>query len=141
MKASMESYNGLVYGSSAPAAAIPGNPPGARSATGGKEATAKVARQFEALFVGMVLKSMRSNVGEEKVTGGGRGEEMYRSLLDQEYANAIAQRGGFGLAQMIERQLQQSDQTAERGDSHLSQKAYHGEAESKTKIEVDHENR
>lgn len=70
-----------------------------------RAAAHKVARDFEALMIGMMLKSMRATVSEDKLTGGGHGEEMYRSLLDQEYANAAAARGGLGLAQAIERQL------------------------------------
>jgi peptidoglycan hydrolase FlgJ len=66
----------------------------------------KVSKEFEALFVGMMMKSMRATVGKDSVTGGGHGEEMYRSLLDQEYANAAAQGGGFGIARMIEQQLE-----------------------------------
>jgi flagellar protein FlgJ len=65
----------------------------------------KVAREFEAVFTGFMLKSMRDTVGKDSLTGGGRGEEMFRSLLDQEYALAIAQRGDLGLAAQVEEQL------------------------------------
>lgn len=65
----------------------------------------KVAREFEAMFTGMMLKSMRSTSGPDKLTGGGRGEEVFQSLLDQEYATAISQQGSIGLAQTIEKQL------------------------------------
>jgi peptidoglycan hydrolase FlgJ len=65
----------------------------------------KVGREFEAMFVGLMLKSMRETVGEDKLTGGGRGEEMFRSLLDQQYADTAAQGGGIGLAKMIEKEL------------------------------------
>jgi len=65
----------------------------------------KVAREFEAMFVSMMLKSMRETVGKESLTGGGRGEETFRSLLDQEYANAAVEGGGIGLARSIEREL------------------------------------
>lgn len=96
------------------AAALPTKPPIA-----GKEAAAarKVAREFESLFVGMMLKSMRETVGKEGMTGGGHGEETYRALLDQEYANAIAGHGGIGLAGIIEQQLlrQQGGDRGERG--------------------------
>ncbi len=68
-------------------------------------AVSKVAMEFESLFIGMMLKSMRSTVGKDSLTGGGHGEEVYRSLLDQEYANAIAGGGGLGLREMIEQQL------------------------------------
>jgi len=66
----------------------------------------KVSREFEALFVGMMLKSMRATVGRDELTGGGHGEEVYRSLLDQEYATAIAQQGSLGLGRLIEQQLE-----------------------------------
>lgn len=65
----------------------------------------KVSQDFEALFVGMMMKSMRSTVGEDKLTGGGHGEETFRSLLDQEYATAAVKRGGIGLAKQIEKEI------------------------------------
>jgi flagellar protein FlgJ len=66
----------------------------------------KVSQDFEGLFVGMMMKSMRSTVGKDKLTGGGHGEEVYRSMLDQEYANASVKRaGGVGLAKMIEKDI------------------------------------
>lgn len=68
-------------------------------------AAKKVAREFEAVFVGMMLKSMRDTVGKDELTGGGRGEEIFRSMLDQEYATACAASGGIGLAPLIEQQL------------------------------------
>lgn len=85
-------------------------------------AARKVAREFEAMFVGMMLKSMRETVGKDPLTGGGRGEEIFRSMLDQEYASAIAAGGGIGLASVIEKQLlgEQSPggvDRSERGDA------------------------
>lgn len=66
----------------------------------------KISQDFEALFTGMMLKSMRATVAEDKLTGGGRAEETYRSLLDQEYAAAASKRGGPGsLATMVEKEL------------------------------------
>ncbi len=66
----------------------------------------KVSRDFEGLFVGMMMKSMRATVGKDKLTGGGHGEEVYRSMLDQEYANAsVKKAGGLGIAKMVERDI------------------------------------
>ena len=66
----------------------------------------KVSQDFEALVVGMMLKSMRETVGKDKLTGGGHGEEVYRSMLDQEYAAVSVKRGGgMGLAKMIEKDI------------------------------------
>lgn len=66
----------------------------------------KVSQDFEALFVGMMMKSMRDTVPQKKtLTGGGHGEEAYRSMLDQEYAAASVKRGGLGLAKQIEKDI------------------------------------
>ena len=66
----------------------------------------KVSQDFEALIVGMMMKSMRSTVGKDKLTGGGHGDEVYRSMLDQEYAAASVKRGGgLGIAKMIEKDI------------------------------------
>ena len=75
----------------------------------------KVSQDFEALFVGMMMKSMRDTVGKDKLTGGGHGEEVYRSMLDQEYAAASVKRGGIGLAKIIEKDIvRQESRTAGR---------------------------
>lgn len=65
----------------------------------------KVAQDFEGLFIGMMVKSMHETVGKDKLTGGGHGEDVYRSLLDQEYVAQAVKRGGLGLAKMIEKDI------------------------------------
>lgn len=66
----------------------------------------KISQDFEALFIGMMLKSMRDTVPEDKLTGGGKAEETYRYLLDQEYATQAARRGGANsIAAMVEKEL------------------------------------
>lgn len=66
----------------------------------------KISQDFEALFTGMMLKSMRATVPEDKLTGGGKAEETYRYMLDQEYATAAAKRGGINsIASMVEKEL------------------------------------
>lgn len=66
----------------------------------------KVSQDFEALFVGMMMKSMRETVGKDKLTGGGHGDEVYQSMLDQAYADASVKRGGgLGIAKMIEKDI------------------------------------
>ena len=79
---------------------------GGKAADKDPVAIKKAAQGFEAMFTGMMLKSMRETVGkEDKLTGGGRGEETFRSLLDQAYADKAAASGSIGLATMIEKQL------------------------------------
>ena len=86
---------------------------GSRAKVGGERLTEskrkelkKIAQDFESLFTGMMLKSMRATVAEDKLTGGGKAEETYRSMLDQEYATAASKRGGSNsLASMVEKEL------------------------------------
>jgi peptidoglycan hydrolase FlgJ len=65
----------------------------------------KVAQDFEGLFIGMMMKSMRETVAKDKLTGGGHGEDVYRSMLDEQYVAAAVKRGGFGLAKQIEKDI------------------------------------
>jgi Rod binding domain-containing protein len=80
---------------------------GGKLSTGDKKKAEirKVAGEFQSLFVELMLKSMRETVSQDKLTGGGHGEEVYGSMLDHEYAAAISRRGNLGLAEMIERQM------------------------------------
>lgn len=57
------------------------------------------AQQFEALLLGQLLKGMRGNeagLGD----AGGAGDALYEAA-EQEFAKALAARGGLGLARMI----------------------------------------
>jgi flagellar protein FlgJ len=65
----------------------------------------KVSQDFEGLFIGMMMKTMRETVAKDKVTGGGHGEDVYRSMLDEQYVTAAVKRGGFGLAKHIEKDI------------------------------------
>ncbi len=80
-------------------------------------AAKKVAREFEALFTGIMLKTMRETVGKDSLTYGGHGEEIYRSLLDQEYAKAISEGQGLGLSKNIEEYLLQSMPSSDGEDA------------------------
>lgn len=79
-----------------------------------KLAAKKVARDFESVFIGMMFKSMRETVGKDSLTGGGHGEEMYRSMLDQEYAKAACEGRGMGLAGLIEKELLKTVHSADK---------------------------
>ncbi|HPX60149.1 MAG TPA: rod-binding protein [Deltaproteobacteria bacterium] len=65
----------------------------------------KAAQEFEGLFISMMMKSMRETTGKDTLTGGGRGEEIFRSMLDDQYVAETVKRGGFGLARQIEKDI------------------------------------
>lgn len=74
-------------------------------------AIAKVAEDFEAFFAGLVFEQISSDIESNPITGGGQGEEMFKSLLNQEYGRAIARTHSLGIADIVQRQLLQIQET------------------------------
>ena len=69
------------------------------------DTSAKAAKEFEAMFLSVMLGQMFSGVSSEPPFGGGYAEDAYRGLLVEEYGKGIADRGGLGLSEAIQRQL------------------------------------
>jgi peptidoglycan hydrolase FlgJ len=70
------------------------------------ESKLKVAcQQFESLFLSMMLKEMRETIPKSELFGAGQAEEIYTSLLDTQLSHELAQKGGIGLATIIEKYL------------------------------------
>jgi flagellar protein FlgJ len=69
------------------------------------EALKAAAKQFEALFMQMVLKSMRDTLPHDSPFDSDQ-SRMYQSLLDQQLSQVLSSgKNGVGLAAMIEKQL------------------------------------
>jgi len=78
-----------------------------RSATTDKtdqETIKQVAAQFESLFTGMMLKSMRQASVVEGMFDSSQ-SDMYRDISDQQLAMDLSSKGGLGLQSAIIRQL------------------------------------
>lgn len=75
---------------------------GAREQT--PEAIKEVAKQFESVFLNMVLKSMRQAKLAEGALDSQQGE-FFRDMYDQQIALHLSEKGGIGLADMIAKQL------------------------------------
>ncbi|HUU49819.1 MAG TPA: peptidoglycan DD-metalloendopeptidase family protein [Nitrospinota bacterium] len=61
----------------------------------------EVAKKFEQIFIFYMLKTMRASIQKSGLIDGGRGEEIYTSMLDNEFSSVISNRGGIGLARLI----------------------------------------
>ena len=68
------------------------------------EAAKEVATQFEAMFIQMMLKSMRDAVPEGGLFNS-NDMKTYTEMADQQIALNLAKSGGIGLAEVITRQL------------------------------------
>jgi peptidoglycan hydrolase FlgJ len=77
----------------------------APAATANIATATKAAKEFESVFISQFLGSMFSGISTDGPFGGGEGEEMFRSMMINEYSKSVEQRGGFGLASAVTRQL------------------------------------
>jgi len=71
------------------------------------------AKDYESIFISQFLGSMFSGIQSDSITGGGQGEEMFRSLMVNEYAKGIEQQGGFGMAAQMKAELLKHQQGAQ----------------------------
>lgn len=69
----------------------------------------KVAKEFEAMFLGEVLKKMQDTVPENELFGGGQAEKVFTDMLMEEYARKTADEGSLGLARNIIDQIDHMD--------------------------------
>ncbi len=63
-------------------------------------------RDFESIFVKMMLKEMRNSVDKsDSLISGGWAEDIYSDMLDDQYSKSMADNAGFGLAEQLYKQL------------------------------------
>ncbi len=74
----------------------------------------EVAKQFESLFVQMMLKNMRSATPGDSLFSSSQSDQ-YRDLYDQQLSLSMSQGQGFGIAEMVERQLREQAGLENRG--------------------------
>lgn len=65
----------------------------------------QASRMFEAHFLQLMMKEMRKTVNKTGFMGGGRAEEMFTDLLDQNRAEKASAGRSMGIASMLEAQL------------------------------------
>lgn len=64
-------------------------------------AAKKTSQDFETFFASQVLDQMFADVKTDGMFGGGHGEEMFRSLLLDQYAKQIGKAGSFGIGDQV----------------------------------------
>jgi flagellar protein FlgJ len=61
----------------------------------------QAGQEFEAMFATQILAPMWEGVEVDENFGGGHGEEVFRSMLLQEYGKTIAASNSLGIAQHV----------------------------------------
>jgi flagellar protein FlgJ len=71
---------------------------------GDEKVTKEVAQQFEAIFINMMLKSMREATDRSGLLDS-ESTKTYESMFDQQLSTELAANGTFGIAQALQNQL------------------------------------
>ena len=74
------------------------------------EAAKAAAKQFESMFLSQMMQQMMSSVKADPMFGGGKGEEMFKSVLVDEWAKKATAAGGIGLSDAVQRQLMKTQE-------------------------------
>ena len=100
-----------------PGAPLPMSTAGTRQSTPQTqeaEALRRAAEEFESVFLSEMLAPMFEGLDTEGLGGGGMGEQIFRPMLVERYAESISRAGGVGIADSVVREfmrMQQSQMT------------------------------
>lgn len=76
----------------------------------------QACQDFEAVMMGFMLKGMRQTVQKSNLFGSSKEEDMFRDMMDDEMCKAASKRGTMGIAELLYKQLQQTD-SIKRGET------------------------
>jgi len=68
----------------------------------------KASKDFEAIFLRMIFKQMRSSVERSSLLGNSRAMEFFETLRDEQLADSLAKAGGLGIGDMVYQKLQEA---------------------------------
>lgn len=69
------------------------------------EGIEKTAKEFEAVFISAMLKPMFDGIETDGVFNGGKGEEIFRGMMLQEYGKMMSANGAVGIAADVKAKL------------------------------------
>lgn len=95
------------------------------AARGAKDESAidATARDFEAMFVAEMLRPMFESIDIDPRFGGGKGEEVFRGQMIDEYGRMLAASGQMGIADTVKAQLLEMQEVAADGSVLIGDKA------------------
>lgn len=77
---------------------LKGNKPSAEKIDG-------IANEFEAQFISQMLSNVFSTVDSHEALGGSDAEEVYNSMLVNEYGKLISRTGGIGFSDQVKQMM------------------------------------
>ncbi len=73
--------------------------------TGNPAVARHAAQEFEGVFLSQFLGAMFEGLSTDGPFGGGQGEQMFRSMMLDQYGKQIVAQGGIGIADSVTREL------------------------------------
>ena len=67
--------------------------------------TKDAAQKFESQFLSVMFQHMFEGVETDGPFGGGKGEEMFRSMMTDAMGKQVAKAGGIGIAASVQREM------------------------------------
>jgi flagellar protein FlgJ len=83
----------------------------------------KQAQDLEGAFLNTLTSQMFSSIKTDGAFGGGFGEQTWRGMQSEQFASALAQSGGIGLADQITASLMDVQQAAQQQQNTVSTQA------------------
>ena len=71
----------------------------------------RAAQEFESVFLSEMLAPMFEGLDTEGLGGGGMGEQIFRPMLVERYAESIGRAGGVGIADSVVREFMRMQQS------------------------------
>jgi len=77
------------------------------------------SKDFEAMFMTEMIKPMFEGLKTDSRFGGGKGEEIFRGFMIEEYGKLMAERGDIGIADAVKAEMIRMQETASNPRSEL----------------------
>jgi Rod binding domain-containing protein len=90
-------------------------PAAAGTDTAQQEKVRETAKEFEAFFIGQMMEHMMAGIEPNAMFGGGHGEQMWRSMLNQEYGKELAKSNKLGIADHVMRGMLMAQEQRDAG--------------------------
>ena len=74
----------------------------------------EVSKNFESIFMGMLMKEMRNSVQKSGLLGNSQGMEFFESMYDEQLTRQLASSGGIGIGHMVYERLKQITEPHQR---------------------------
>ena len=81
------------------------NKAGAAAKMAAGKSAEKASEDFEAVFISQMLTPMFEGIEPDGLFGGGSAENIYKSMMIEEYGKIIAANGGIGVADAVKAEI------------------------------------